>query len=226
MGVPEAGHRRAHRAVRSPLSDLVTGQQQDALESPARGSRIHRLRARGRRRLFRLRSSLGGNAAAVLRDIAILDKAMLLTAVSFVAFVPLLLVLAAVSPIPRCTRSPAPADGDRAHDDAARSVAELFAPPNRSRPGQPSVGLLVLATTAVAFVGTLQQNYELILSMPRCPRMQRWWRHPVSLTCSCPSASSWQSSRSASRAVRTRRRGRRCRSHRDGDLLHGASSSC
>ena len=180
VSVAEAGHRRAHGAVRSPLSDLVTGQQQAALESPAGRSRIHRLRARGRRRILRLRSSLGGNAAAVLRDIAILDKAMLLTAVSFVAFVPLLLVLAAVSPIPEVhtfTGTLQMAMG--LTNDAAGSVAKLFAPPNRIAAGTTVVGLIILATTAVAFVGTLQQNYELIWSMPRCPRVQRWWRHPV-----------------------------------------------
>ena len=119
----------------------------------------------------------------MLRDIAILDKAMLLTAVSFVAFVPLLLVLAAVSPIPEVhtfTGTLQMAMG--LTNDAARSVAKLFAPPNRIAAGTTVVGLLVLATTAVAFVGTLQQNYELIWSMPRCPRMQRWWRHPVWLT--------------------------------------------
>ena len=116
----------------------------------------------------------------MLRDIAILDKAMLLTAVSFVAFVPLLLVLAAVSPIPEVhtfTGTLQMAMG--LTNDAAGSVAKLFAPPNRIAAGTTVVGLIILATTAVAFVGTLQQNYELIWSMPRCPRVQRWWRHPV-----------------------------------------------
>ena len=119
----------------------------------------------------------------MLRDIAILDKALLLSAVSFVAFVPFLIVLAAVSPIEEVhTFSGTLQMAMGLTNEAAGAVAKLFAPANRIAAATTIVGLVVLATTAVAFVGTLQQNYELIWNMPRCPRVQRWWRHPVWLT--------------------------------------------
>ena len=184
--MPAAGHRRVRHvrrmdgAARSPVGDIVTGAAQSAAVTPARRSRIARLRERGRRRVHRWRSSLGGHTAALLRDIAILDKALLLSAVSFVAFVPFLIVLAAVSPIEEVhtfTGTLQMAMG--LTNEAAGAVAKLFAPASRIAGATTIVGLVVLATTAVAFVGTLQQNHELIWNMPRCPRMQRWWRHPV-----------------------------------------------
>jgi membrane protein len=144
----------------------------------ARGVRL--LREQFRSRAQRWRSSLGGHTAALLRDIAILDKAMLLSAVSFVAFVPFLIVLAAVSPIEEVhTFSGTLQMAMGLTNEAGGAVAKLFAPANRIAGGTTLVGLLILATTAVAFVGTLQQNYELIWNLPRCPRVQRWWRHPV-----------------------------------------------
>ncbi len=162
------------------MGDIVTDAAPNAADPHARPGAFVRLRESGRRRLHRWRSSLGGHTAALLRDIAILDKALLLSAVSFVAFVPFLIVLAAVSPIEEVhtfTSTLQMAMG--LTNEAAGAVAKLFAPPNRLAAATTIVGLIVLATTAVAFVGTLQQNYELIWNMPRSSRVQRWWRHPV-----------------------------------------------
>lgn len=111
----------------------------------------------------RFQGSVAGHATQLLRDIAIFDKAMLMAAVSFVSFVPLLIVLAAILPITEIhdfsgTLHAALGLGG----DATRAVRTLFAPAGRVARTTTVVSLFILVVSAYAFAVNLQQAYELV----------------------------------------------------------------
>src|SRR5690349_11373144 len=77
----------------------------------------------------RFERSVAGHATALLRDVVIIDKAMLMAAVSFVSFVPMLIVLAAVVPVSQIHNFTGTLQQAMALDDnAARALRTLFAP--------------------------------------------------------------------------------------------------
>jgi membrane protein len=106
----------------------------------------------------------------LLRDIAIIDKAMLMAAVSFISFVPMLIVLAAIFPVSEIHDFTGTLQAAMGLDsDATQAVRTLFAPAGKVAATTTAVGLLIVIVSAYAFVANLQQTYERVQSF-----LRRW----------------------------------------------------
>lgn len=125
----------------------------------------------------RFERSVAGHATALLRDIVIIDKAMLMAAVSFVSFVPMLIVLAAVVPLSQIHNFTGTLQQAMALDDnAARALRTLFAPAGRVAGATTVGGLVIVIVSGYAFVANLQQTYELIWGRRRARRIHSFVR--------------------------------------------------
>jgi membrane protein len=178
-------------AIGSSQPDTRSG----AGRSPGRGSAPHDAPgARGATRaprpsrlpswlrawIQRFERSLAGHATELLRDIAIIDKAMLMAAVSFISFVPLLIVLAAIFPVSEIHDFTGTLQAAMGLDsDATKAVRTLFAPAGKVAATTTAVGLLIVIVSAYAFVANLQQTYELVWRKRGTRRVQSFLRRWV-----------------------------------------------
>ena len=158
---------------------MTTSRPHHSRPEAARGSGSTSANAADRSRVQRLvhavRTSVAGHTAALLRDIVIMDKALLLAAVSLISFIPLLIVLAAVVPLGQVhdfarTLQIVLGLGHR----AAVEMHRLFAPTGQVAGATTAFGLAILAVGALAFVGTLEQSYELIWKLRPASWIRTW----------------------------------------------------
>lgn len=128
----------------------------------------------------RFERSIAGHTTQLLRDIVIIDKAMIMAAVSFVSFVPMLIVLAAIFPLRQIHNFTGTLQAAMAlDDDAAEAMRTLFSSAGRVA-GATTVGsLAIVIISGYAFVANLQQTYELIWRKRRAPRIQSFVRRWV-----------------------------------------------
>ncbi len=127
----------------------------------------------------RFEGSIAGCTTQLLRDIVIVDKAMLMAAMSFVSFIPMLIVLAAIFPVAQIhdfTDTLQSVMG--LNDAAAKASGTLFAPAGTVA-GATTVGsLAVVIVSGYAFVANLHRTYELVWRMKparRVPSFVRRW---------------------------------------------------
>jgi hypothetical protein len=114
---------------------------------------------------------------AILEPRRRIDKAMLMAAVSFVSFVPMLIVLAAIFPLRQIHNFRGTLQAAMALDDnAAKALHTLFGSAGRVA-GTTTVGsLAIVIISGYAFVANLQQTYELIWRRRRARRIQSFVR--------------------------------------------------
>jgi membrane protein len=142
-----------------------------------RAARPSRLPSWLRAWVQRFERSIAGHATQLLRDIVIIDKAMLMAAVSFISFVPLLIVLAAIFPVTEIHDFSGTLRAIMGLDaDATQMVRTLFAPASRVARTTTVASLIIVIVSAYAFVANLQQTYELVWRKKRARRVQSFLR--------------------------------------------------
>jgi membrane protein len=145
-----------------------------------RAERPSRLPSWLRAWIQRFERSVAGHTTQLLRDIVIIDKAMLMAALSFVSFVPMLIVLAAIFPVAQIHDFTGTLHAAMGLDAAATgAVRSLFAPAGRVAGTTTVASLTIVIVSAYAFVANLQQTYELIWRKPRARRVQSFVRRWV-----------------------------------------------
>jgi membrane protein len=100
--------------------------------------------------------------------------------VSFISFVPLLIVLAAIFPVSEIHDFTGTLQAAMGLDsDATQAVRTLFAPAGKVAATTTAVGLLIVIVSAYAFVANLQQTYELVWRRRGTRRVQSFLRRWV-----------------------------------------------
>jgi membrane protein len=128
----------------------------------------------------RFERSIAGHTTQLLRDIAIIDKAMLMAAVSFVSFVPMLIVLAAIFPVTEVHDFSGTLHAAMGLDaDATKALRTLFAPAATVAATTTAGSLAIVIVSGYAFVANLQQTYELVWRKRRARRVQTFVRRWV-----------------------------------------------
>ena len=122
-----------------------------------RAERPSRLPSWLRAWIQRFERSVAGHTTQLLRDVVIIDKAMIMAAVSFVSFVPLLIVLAAIFPLTQIHDFSGTLDAVMGlNHDATKALRTLFAPAGRVAGTTTAAGLAIVIVSAYAFVANLQ----------------------------------------------------------------------
>jgi membrane protein len=164
-------------------SDVARGSATQDAPGPSgatRAERPSRLPCWLRAWVQRFERSIAGHTTQLLRDIVIIDKSMIMAAISFLSFVPLLIVLAAIFPITEIHDFSGTLRALMGLDaPATEAVRGLFAPAGRVARTTTVASLVIVIVSAYAFVANLQQTYELIWRKTRTRRVHSFVRRWV-----------------------------------------------
>jgi membrane protein len=127
----------------------------------------HRLTARYTRTKRRIDESTTGHHFQRIREADLMREAMVLAALAFMCVIPLLITLAALSPLGNET-SLGTQFGKRLglSQAASKDVSQLFASPNTVRGASTAVGVIIGIAFAYGWPATLQRGFEIAWRLP------------------------------------------------------------
>ena len=115
------------------------------------------------------------------KEFELMHRAMGFAAMAILTVVPLLIVVAAVSPAPHSGLAAWVVDGMGLTGSAAGEVTRLFSAPARVLGTTSVFSALLLGVAGVSFAGSVQAGYERIWGLPAGP-WHKIWRQAVWLT--------------------------------------------